>query len=112
MERANGVPPAPILILGLSPVKARPDYHTFRADPRTFSAVQSLPGGLSLLGELAVRQVEEYELRAQECRTRAAHMKDPEHKRQLEDMAHAWELLARARLKHLRNGWDKPPPME
>jgi hypothetical protein len=39
-------------------------------------------------------------------------MKDPEQKKQLEDMAHAWELPARARLKHLQNGWDKPPPIE
>jgi hypothetical protein len=48
-----------------------------------------------------MRKVAEYEIRAEECRRLAAHMKDPEQKKQLEDMAQAWELLARARLKHL-----------
>jgi hypothetical protein len=57
-----------------------------------------------------MRKVAEYELRAEECRRLAAQMKDPEQKKQLEDMAQAWELLARARLKHLQNGWDRSPP--
>jgi len=53
--------------------------------------------------------VAEYELRAEECRRLAAQMKDPEQKRQLEDMAQAWELLARARTKHIQRGWEEPP---
>jgi hypothetical protein len=39
-------------------------------------------------------------------------MKDPEQKNQLEEMAQAWELLARARTKHLQRGWDEPPLVE
>ena len=49
-----------------------------------------------------MRTVAEYEPRAEECRKIANHMKDPEQKKQLADMAQAWELLARARLKHLQ----------
>ena len=44
-----------------------------------------------------MRKVAEYEVRAEECRGLAAQMKDPEQKKQLADMAQAWELLARAR---------------
>jgi len=32
----------------------------------------------------------------------AAAISDPEHKRRLEDMAQAWEMLAEARLRQLR----------
>jgi len=49
-----------------------------------------------------LHKVAEYEVRAEECRRLAAQMKDPEQKKQLADMAQAWELLARARLKHLQ----------
>jgi hypothetical protein len=56
-----------------------------------------------------MRKVAEYELRAEECRRRAAQMKDPEQNKQLEDMAQAWDLLARARPRHLERGWDEPP---
>jgi len=42
-----------------------------------------------------MRKVAEYEVRAEECRRLAAQMKD-------RDIAQAWELLARARLKHLQ----------
>jgi hypothetical protein len=49
-----------------------------------------------------MRKVAGYEVRAEECRRLAAQMKDPEQKKQLADMAQAWELLARARLKHLQ----------
>ena len=62
-----------------------------------------------LQGDLVMRKVTEYELRSEECRRLAAHMKDPEQKKQLEDMAQAWELLARARMKHLQRGWNEPP---
>jgi hypothetical protein len=47
--------------------------------------------------------------RGTSSRRLAAHMKDPEQKKQLEDMAQAWELLARARMKHLQRGWNEPP---
>jgi hypothetical protein len=56
-----------------------------------------------------MRRVWEYGLRAEECRRRAAQMKDPEQKEQLEEMAKAWELLARARMTHLQRGLAEPP---
>ena len=56
-----------------------------------------------------MRQVWEYGLRAEECRRLAAQMKDQEQKEQLEEMAQRWELLARARVKHLQRGLDEPP---
>ena len=37
-----------------------------------------------------MRKVAEYEVRAEECRRRAQ-MKDPEQKKQLADMAQAWD---------------------
>jgi len=48
-----------------------------------------------------MRKVAEYEVRAEECQGLLL-MKDREQKKQLADMAQAWELLARARLKHLQ----------
>jgi hypothetical protein len=59
-------------------------------------------------GVLVMRRMAEYELRAEECRRLAAQTKDPEQKKQLEDMAQGWELLAKARLQHLRKGWGEP----
>ena len=56
-----------------------------------------------------MRTVVEYELRAEECRNLAKRMKDSEQKKQLEDMARAWELLAKARLKHLHRGLEASP---
>ena len=56
-----------------------------------------------------MRKVSEYELRAEECRRLAAQTREPDLKKQLEDMARAWELLARARFKHLQRSWDEPP---
>ena len=55
-----------------------------------------------------MRKVAEYEVRAEECRRLAAQMKDREQKKQLADMAQAWELLARARLKHLQKASNEP----
>ena len=49
-----------------------------------------------------MRKVSEYGLRAVECRRLASQKKNPEQKQQLEEMAHAWELLARARVKTLQ----------
>jgi hypothetical protein len=48
-----------------------------------------------------MRKVSEYEQHARECRNMAASMKDPEHKKQLQDMAAAWEMLASERRKQL-----------
>jgi hypothetical protein len=46
-----------------------------------------------------MRKVSEYEQHAEECRKMAAHTKNPTHKKQLEDMAEAWEMLAKARAR-------------
>jgi len=48
-----------------------------------------------------VRKVLEYKAHADECRKMAGNMKNPEHKKQLQDMAEAWEMLAREREKQL-----------
>jgi len=48
-----------------------------------------------------MRKITDYEQHAAECRNLAAQMKSPEQKKQLEDMAAAWEMLARERLRKL-----------
>jgi hypothetical protein len=48
-----------------------------------------------------LRKVSEYEHHAEECRKMASKMKDPVHKKQVEDMADAWAMLAREREKQL-----------
>jgi len=48
-----------------------------------------------------MRKVSEYEQHATECRQMATKMKDPIHKRQLEDMAQTWAMLADERRKQL-----------
>jgi hypothetical protein len=48
-----------------------------------------------------MRKVSEYELHANECREMACRIRNQHHKKQLEDMAQAWEMLARARAKQL-----------
>lgn len=48
-----------------------------------------------------MRKVSEYQQHAKECRQMATAMKDSEHKKQLQDMADAWEMLAREREKQL-----------
>jgi hypothetical protein len=41
-----------------------------------------------------MRKLTEYENHVAECRQMAATMRDPVHKKQLEDMAEAWGMLA------------------
>jgi hypothetical protein len=48
-----------------------------------------------------MRKVSEYRAHAQECRDMANRTNDPVHKRQLEEMAEAWTMLAREREKQL-----------
>jgi hypothetical protein len=48
-----------------------------------------------------MRKVSEYEQHAQECRKMAALTKNPVHKRQLEEMAKAREMLAKERTKQM-----------
>jgi hypothetical protein len=42
-----------------------------------------------------MRKVSEYREHAKECRQIATSVKDPQHKQQLQDMAEAWDMLAR-----------------
>jgi hypothetical protein len=49
-----------------------------------------------------MRKVSEYEAHADECRQMAGKMRDEVHKKQLEEMADAWAMLAREREKQLR----------
>lgn len=48
-----------------------------------------------------MRKVSEYEQHASECRQMATNSKNPTHKKQLEDMADAWTMLARERQKKI-----------
>ncbi len=49
-----------------------------------------------------MRKVLEYEMHAKECRRMAVQMKNLEHKKQLQDMAEAWEMLARERERQMK----------
>ena len=57
--------------------------------------------GLREQGCRIMRKVSEYEQHAHECRRMAANMRDAGHRKQLEDMAEAWEMLARERQRQL-----------
>jgi hypothetical protein len=48
-----------------------------------------------------MRKISEYREHVDECLKMAAKMKDPTNKRQLEDMAKAWAMLAEERAKQL-----------
>jgi hypothetical protein len=48
-------------------------------------------------GRREVREEEPYHQYAEECRKLAATMKDPKHKKQLEEMADAWMFVAKER---------------
>lgn len=63
-------------------------------------------GGRVGLG--AMQTILEYEKNAADCRHTAAQMKDPQLKKQLEDMAEVWERLASERRQGIvENGPDK-----
>ena len=49
-------------------------------------------------------KVTEYEHHAEECRKMARHTGNAEQKAQLEEMAQAWEALARDRAEQIRKG--------
>jgi hypothetical protein len=53
-----------------------------------------------------MKKVSEYKTRAAECRKMAGQMRKPEHKKQLMEMAEAWEMLAKARAKQLRQKYS------
>ena len=56
-----------------------------------------------------VRIVEEYRDRAEEYRRLAAQMDNPDHKKQLVEMAATWEMFARERVKLLELQAREPP---
>lgn len=56
-----------------------------------------------------MRENEPYDQYAQECRKLAATMKDPAHKKQLEEMAEAWMSVANERKKMQRKGQAETP---
>jgi hypothetical protein len=51
-----------------------------------------------------MRKVAEYQERAADCRRRAKQATTDEEKKHLEELAAAWELLAKTRQKQLKNG--------
>lgn len=55
-----------------------------------------------------MKKVSEYEVHADECRQLASQMSNPEHRKQLMDMAETWDMLAKARAKQLLRGDGKP----
>ena len=55
-----------------------------------------------------MREIESYYHFAEECRKFAATVKDPKHKKQLEEMADAWMLVANER----NNTPSKPTPLK
>jgi hypothetical protein len=48
-----------------------------------------------------MRKVSEYREHADDCRRMAGNIKNPEHKKQLHDMAAAWEMLATERQRQI-----------
>jgi hypothetical protein len=55
-----------------------------------------------------MNKVSEYEKQAAECRQMANRMPNPDQKAQLEEMAQAWDALARDRIELLRRGMVAP----
>jgi hypothetical protein len=48
-----------------------------------------------------MRKVSEYEQQAEKCRQQARATRNPEHRRQLEQMAETWAMLAKERTRQL-----------
>ena len=56
-----------------------------------------------------MRKVSEYEQHAAECRAMARRTRNPVYKKQLEEMAEAWAMLARERRKQLQKQTNGAP---
>jgi len=54
-------------------------------------------------------KLSEYRKHAKDCRRMAAQDRNPTHKRQLEEMAQTWEMLARERTKRIEKTPKKTP---
>jgi hypothetical protein len=59
-----------------------------------------------------MKKVSEYEAHAAECRKMASQISNPEHRKQLIEMAETWDMLAAARAKQLRQSNGEPPQSE
>ncbi|HEY1980810.1 MAG TPA: hypothetical protein VGH13_12050 [Xanthobacteraceae bacterium] len=59
-----------------------------------------------------VRKASEYDQYATECQAMAAKTRNPVHKKQLEEMAAAWAMLARERRKQLQKQTNGTPVTE
>lgn len=57
-----------------------------------------------------MRKVSEYEQHADECRAMAVKTRNPVHRKQLEDMANTWAMLARERRRQVLKQADSDPP--
>ena len=58
----------------------------------------------------AMKKVSEYEAHAAECRKMASQMSNPEHRKQLIEMAETWDMLAQARAKQLKRKKNNGEP--
>jgi hypothetical protein len=56
-----------------------------------------------------MRKASEYQEHADECRKMAAGTRNSEHKKQLQDMAGTWEMLARERARQVEKDKNRPP---
>jgi hypothetical protein len=59
-----------------------------------------------------MRTASEYQEHADECRKMAAGTRNSEHQKQLQDMAEAWEMLARARARQVEKDKNRPPQLK
>jgi len=57
-----------------------------------------------------MKKVSEYEAHAAECRKMASQMSNPEHRKQLIEMAETWDMLAQARAKQLKRKKNNGEP--
>ena len=64
-----------------------------------------------LRATIIMRKVAEYEQHAKECRQMASNMRDPMHKRQLEEIAEAWTMLAKERKRQIEKRADDNPAL-
>ena len=55
-------------------------------------------------------KVEDFRQHAADCRKMASTVKDPEHRKMLEDMASAWDALAAERAHFLQRKPTENPP--
>jgi hypothetical protein len=60
-------------------------------------------------GVADMQKISEYQRHAAECRKMAARSRNSLHKKQLEEIARAWEMLADVRMKHVERKLSRGP---